>query len=107
MTTVETLFALQQIEFSRGAASAGTHVEALRRKLPQAFLARYDGATRRGRKLVSLVRDGVCTECHMRLPIGTLFEFSRGNDCVCDNCGRILHLPKTNGQTQPAATLVT
>lgn len=104
MRIVEALFALQEVDFSPKPSSPNRCIEDLRRLVPLPLLTKYDRAARRGRRLVSVVRDGVCTECHVRLPVGTLFEISRGNDCVCDNCGRILLERRAEEQTQAAGT---
>jgi len=40
------------------------------------------------------VRNGVCTECHLRVAIGALADLAHATDIqVCGNCGRYLYLP--------------
>src|SRR5690242_21018205 len=66
----------------------------LRNSTPQPILAHYDRFVVRGEKGVAVVRNQVCTGCHMRLPIGTINTLMQGNDVrLCDMCGRYLYLP--------------
>ncbi|HZL42232.1 MAG TPA: C4-type zinc ribbon domain-containing protein [Verrucomicrobiae bacterium] len=88
------LFNLQMLQFGE---AKDKHVEEskakLRAKIPAPILAHYDRLTVRGKKAVALVRDQVCTGCHMRLPIGVVATLMRGTDIqVCDTCGRYLLL---------------
>ncbi len=69
-------------------------VAELREKIPAQILGHYDRLVARGKKGVAVVRDQVCTGCHMRLPIGTITTLMRGDDIqLCDSCGRYLYLP--------------
>lgn len=66
----------------------------LRATIPQPILAHYDRLVTRGKKGVALVRNQVCTGCHMRLPIGTINTLMQHHDVqLCDSCGRYLLLP--------------
>lgn len=93
---MESLFALQQIQFSGRAHTADGEAESLklRAAVPAPILAHYDRLAVRGRKGVALVRNGVCGECHLRIPVGKLANLSSATDVqLCDNCGRYLHQP--------------
>ena len=92
---MESLLALQALEF--GGRKSGKEAEKarLREKVPAPILGHFDRLLARGKKGVSVIRNGVCTECHLRLPVGTLVTLARGEDIqICGNCGRYLHLPE-------------
>src|SRR5690348_9670846 len=89
------LLKLQALDFDE---PPGKNVEArkaeLRALIPQPILGHYDRLVVRGKKGVAVVRNQVCTGCHMRLPIGTINTLMQGNDVrLCDMCGRYLYLP--------------
>jgi len=91
---MESLARLQSIDFGEG---TGKNVEAakaeLRAKIPAQVLGHYDRLVARGKKGVALVRDQVCTGCHMRLPIGVITTLMHARDIqLCDSCGRYLYL---------------
>jgi predicted nucleic acid-binding Zn-ribbon protein len=77
----------------------------LRKSIPQPILAHYDRLVARGKKGVAIVRNQVCTGCHMRLPIGTINTLLQRNDIqLCDSCGRYLYIPEqTEGPVAQAA----
>ncbi len=92
---LQTLLKLQALEFNETTA---TDIEAsiaeLRAKIPAPIMGHYDRLVARGKKGVSVVRNQVCTGCHMRLPIGTINTLMQGADIqLCDSCGRYLYLP--------------
>lgn len=91
------LFKLQAIEFKESAETNPESVRTeLRNSIPQPVLAHYDRLAVRGKKGVAVVRNQVCTGCHMRLPIGTINTLMQRQDVqLCDNCGRYLYLPET------------
>ena len=111
------LLKLQSLEFDqpteKGAESQKVE---LRAKIPAPILAHYDRLAVRGKKGIALVRNQVCTGCHMRLPIGTINTLMQRQDVqLCDSCGRYLYLPEApetpvaetvaapNPETKPAA----
>jgi len=64
----------------------------LRLLIPPQILGHYDRLMVRGKKGVSVVRNGVCTECHMRLASGAHAQLLREEDImVCESCGRYLY----------------
>ena len=89
------LLKLQALDFDE---PPGKNVEArkaeLRALIPVQILGHYDRLVVRGKKGVAVVRNQVCTGCHMRLPIGTINTLMQGQDIqLCDTCGRYLYLP--------------
>jgi hypothetical protein len=92
---LQTLLKLQTYQFDETAEKVTEAQTAeLRSKVPQPILAHYDRLAVRGKKGVAVVRNQVCTGCHMRLPIGTINTLMQGTDIqLCDSCGRYLYLP--------------
>lgn len=65
----------------------------LRAKIPEPIVGHYDRMRARDKKAVAIVRNRVCSACHMSVPIGTITVLMRGSDIqLCGNCGRYLHL---------------
>jgi predicted nucleic acid-binding Zn-ribbon protein len=89
------LLKLQTLDFAETKnKSDETQRAELRAKIPQPILAHYDRSVARGKKGVAVVRNQVCTGCHMRLPIGTINTLMQSQDVqLCDTCGRYLYLP--------------
>jgi predicted nucleic acid-binding Zn-ribbon protein len=89
------LLKLQALEFDESPDKyTEAQVAELRSKVPAQILGHYDRLVARGKKGVAIVRNQVCTGCHMRLPIGTINTLMQGNDIrLCDSCGRYLYLP--------------
>ena len=91
----QNLLKLQELEFAdaRG-SSAEAAISQLRRKIPLPILEHYDRLVVRGKKGVAIVRNQVCTGCHMRIPIGAINTLMHGDDIqMCETCGRYLYLP--------------
>jgi hypothetical protein len=96
-TAVSSLYELQKIELLSPSDSTGTNaaVNRLRESISPDFLSVYDRYRLRGRKAVTVVRNGVCGECHLRIPLGTLVDLMHGDEVMrCGNCGRFLFLPE-------------
>ena len=94
---MEQLLALQTIQFdlppktTEGQAT----LEKYRDQIPSPILAHYGRLVLRGKKGVAIARNGVCGECHLRIPSGTLAALAYDNEVqLCDNCGRYLYLPE-------------
>ena len=88
------LLALQTLEFGGRKAGKDAERARLRAEIPEPILGHFDRLLARGKKGISLIRHGVCTGCHLRVPVGTLVTLARGADIqLCGNCGRYLHLP--------------
>lgn len=87
------------METKRLTAADKETIAALRAKIPQPILAHYDRMRVRGKLAVAIVRNKVCSACHMAVPIGVMAVLLRGDDIqLCGNCGRYLYLPE-----EPAA----
>jgi len=92
---MESLVALQALELGGRKTSKETERTRLRALVPEPILGHFDRLLSRGKKGVSVIRQGVCTECHLRVPVGTLVTLAKGVDIqICGNCGRYLHLPE-------------
>jgi predicted nucleic acid-binding Zn-ribbon protein len=93
--TLPNLLKLQSLEFGEVAdKNALAECVELRGKLPKPILDHYDRLRARGKKGVAVVRNQVCTGCHMRVPIGQITVLMRGEDIqLCETCGRYLYLP--------------
>jgi predicted nucleic acid-binding Zn-ribbon protein len=92
---MESLFSLQSLQLESTTKQADrTAAETLRKSIAAPILAHYDRLMAHGKKGVAVVRNGVCTECHIRVAIGALADLALGSDIqVCGNCGRYLYLP--------------
>ena len=92
---LQNLIKLQSIKFGE---SKDKNIEAstteLRAKIPPQILGHFDRLVARGKKGVAIVRNQVCTGCHMHLPIGVIMTLKHAQDIqLCENCGRYLYLP--------------
>jgi hypothetical protein len=106
MTNItKNLFDLQTLQLQSGSDQRNREraKEAIRKTIPGPVLVHYDRLLAHGKKGVAVVRNGVCTECHIRVASGTLASLAHETDVqVCGNCGRYLFLPAN----QPVAPLV-
>jgi hypothetical protein len=101
--TIQNLLKLQTIEFGSEKKS-DKHIAELRAIIPEPILGHYDRLRVREKKGVALVRNQVCTGCHMRLPIGVIATLMQDRDIqLCDSCGRYLYLEL---QTAPVEVVV-
>jgi predicted nucleic acid-binding Zn-ribbon protein len=106
------LLNLQALQFNEtGEKSTEAKVAELKALIPQPILAHYERLVARGKKGVALIRNQVCTGCHMRLPIGTINTLMQGQDVqLCDSCGRYLCLPSPEvpppAQTESASKAI-
>lgn len=93
---LENLFTLQHLTLHAECSPADrrTEIERLRNLAPAPVLAHFDRLVSRGKHSVALVRHGVCGECHLRIPSGTLASLVAPRDLhLCDSCGCYLLLP--------------
>ena len=100
------LLTLQTLEFDSPEKKLDeAQVKELREKIPQQILAHYDRLRARGKRGIAIVRNSVCTGCHMLLPVGVVTKLMHDNDIqLCDTCGRYLYLPEP-AETQPVANV--
>jgi hypothetical protein len=99
---LQILLKLQALDFADPPPkNAEADKAGLRKRVPEPILGHYDRLVARGKKGVAVVRNQVCTGCHMRLPIGTINTVMQGQDIqICDSCGRYLCLEPA---VEPAA----
>jgi predicted nucleic acid-binding Zn-ribbon protein len=92
---LQNLLKLQALEFGEAATkSVEAQAAELRGNIPLPILGHYDRLRVRGKKGVAVVRNQVCTGCHMHVPIGQITVLMRGEDVqLCESCGRYLYLP--------------
>jgi predicted nucleic acid-binding Zn-ribbon protein len=87
------LLKLQALDFDEATDVSESQRTELRNGIPQPILGHYDRLAARGKKGVAVIRNQVCTGCHMRLPIGTINTLMQNHDIqLCDTCGRYLYL---------------
>jgi uncharacterized protein len=94
---LQNLIKLQSIQFGevKDKNAEATTAE-LRAKIPSPILVHYDRLVAHRKKGVAIVRNQVCTGCHMHLPIGVIMTLKHAQDIqLCENCGRYLYLPPT------------
>ena len=91
---IRNLIKLQALDFSEiKDKNTETATAELRGKIPPQILGHYDRLVVRGKKGVALIRNQVCTGCHMFLPVAVVATLKRGEDIqLCDSCGRYLYL---------------
>jgi len=89
--TVEDLLLLQNLEL--GETTKTPEILALRSTILPKALIQYDRLQQRGKKGVALVRNGVCTGCHIRVTVGTINMLMLGlTPLSCESCGRFLYI---------------
>jgi predicted nucleic acid-binding Zn-ribbon protein len=95
-TIVENLLALQKLilQPTKPGPDQQTKINELRTKVPGPVLDHFDRMVSRGRNGVALVRHGMCGECHIRIPVGTLSSLVSPKDVyLCETCACYLLLP--------------
>jgi hypothetical protein len=105
---LQNLLKLQALEFGEVASKdVESEVAALRGQIPPPILGHYDRLRARDKKGVALIRNQVCTGCHMLQPIGKISIIMRDEDIqLCDSCGRYLFLQPEGAapEAAPAAS---
>jgi predicted nucleic acid-binding Zn-ribbon protein len=94
---MQQLLALQALELDTKPLTLKHEGEILklREKVPAAILTHFNRLIARGKKGVAIARNGVCSECHLRVTPGTLASLAYTTEThLCDNCGRYLYLPE-------------
>jgi predicted nucleic acid-binding Zn-ribbon protein len=91
---LQNLLKLQALEFDGTISKADEkEIAGLRAGIPAPILGHYDRMRARKKKGVAIVRNQVCTGCHMRLPMGTIMTLMHNTDIQLCDCGRYLYLP--------------
>jgi hypothetical protein len=105
---LQNLIKLQSLQFGEVKdKNAEATMAELRAKIPSQILGHYDRLVAHGKKGVAIVRNQVCTSCHIRLPLGVIMTLMHGQDIqLCENCGRYLCLPPAvkTGVTEPTVS---
>ena len=103
---MESLIALQELQLkARKSAVSKEEIINLRSTVPDPILAHFDRLISRGKKGVALVRNGVCSACHLKISSGTLGQLPYSTDIhLCDSCGRYLYLPPETETPAPVET---
>jgi len=91
---IQNLLKLQALDFEEvEEKDAEAAIASLRAKIPPQILGHYDRLVARGKKGVAMVRNQVCTGCHMRQPVGVILTLKHDQDIqLCESCGRYLYL---------------
>jgi hypothetical protein len=91
---IKNLLKLQSLEFDEQVGpDMEKRIAELRAKIPAPILGHYDRLVARGKKGTAIIRNEVCTGCHMHVPRGVVLTLMRGEDIqLCENCGRYLYL---------------
>jgi len=97
---LQNLYTLQTLDLG-GSKADPTQAAALRAGIPDWMLANYDRARARGKKGIALVRNHVCTNCRMQVPVAVTASLTAGMIQVCGNCGLYLCLPQPDEQAAP------
>ena len=103
---IKSLLQLQSLEFHGKASPAQEkQIAELRAQIPPPVLAHYERLVARGKKGVALVRNQVCTACHINVPRGVVVTLMNNTDIqLCVNCGRYLYLAEPTAATpEPVA----
>ena len=101
--TIQNLLKLQSFEFGDEKGTAKQIAE-LRTSIPEPILGHYDRLRVRDKRGVAVVRNQVCSGCHMRLPIGVITTLMQDRDIqLCDSCGRYLYLEIQTAPVEPVA----
>ena len=94
---MENLLKLQKLEMETKKVSAVVkdEIQVLRQLIAAPMLTHYDRLRVRGKKGVAIVRNGVCSECHVQVAVGVVPTLMHADDIqLCGNCGRYLFLPE-------------
>jgi predicted nucleic acid-binding Zn-ribbon protein len=103
-TILGKLLKLQSLEFGHSTIEAQVQIRQLRAQIPSAMLHHFDRFTARGKQGLAVVRNQVCSGCHLRVPVGIFAALMHGDQVeTCASCGRYLYLPKVPAQEMPQA----
>lgn len=109
-TLVETLLEAQPIllQKAQNQITRRTVLKRLEETIPAPVLSHYLRMVEQGRKGAVVVRNGVCSGCHLRVASGIVAALVHPTDLhLCDNCGAYLMLaPEEMPQTHPVPELV-
>ncbi|HEX9048299.1 MAG TPA: C4-type zinc ribbon domain-containing protein [Verrucomicrobiae bacterium] len=99
---IENLLKLQALDFDDTVEETDARIAELRAKVPAQILGHYDRLLARGKKGVAIVRNDVCTGCHVQVPRAVTMTLMRNEDIqVCESCGRYLYLAPAPPAPEP------
>jgi predicted nucleic acid-binding Zn-ribbon protein len=85
-------------------ANAEALIESLRSNLPMNVALAHDRLRAAGQRSVAEVRHGVCTRCHMTVPLEMLAALRLSESPArCENCGRFIYLVEEEPSDQQPA----
>jgi hypothetical protein len=102
---LQNLYTLQTLDLG-GSRFDASKVAILRAGIPEGMLANYDRARARGKKGIALLRNHVCTNCRIQVPVAITLALAAGTIQVCGNCGLYLCLPQPDEQATPAPAAI-
>lgn len=94
---IDCLMAIQEVQWktAKTTSNRAEQLVALRTQVPEFLLRTFDSFVARQKKPVAIVRNGVCSECHLQIAMGILGALAFGQGVQqCGNCGRFLYLPE-------------
>jgi predicted nucleic acid-binding Zn-ribbon protein len=90
---IKNLLKLQTIEFDKKSDASADEIAKLRATVPPQIMGHYDRLVVRGKRGVAVIRNQVCTACHVQVPRSTVLTLMRVEYIqICGNCGRYLYL---------------
>ena len=98
---LQNLYRLQMLDLN-GAKSS--QMAALRAGIPDGILASYDRQRARRKKGIAIVRNHVCGNCRMKVPLWITASLMTGAVQSCGNCGTYLCLPDPAEEAAAAPT---
>ena len=82
-------------------------VQQLNAEVPAPLLAHFLRLAAQGRPGVTLVRNGVCSGCHIRVPAAVVHALVRADDVhLCEHCSAYLLLPAEEAQALKMAPVL-
>jgi predicted nucleic acid-binding Zn-ribbon protein len=101
---IKILLKLQTIEIDKKSAASAVEIAELRAMVPAQIIGHYDRFVLRGKRGVAVIRNQVCTACHVQVPRSVVLTLMRDEDIqICGNCGRYLCLAEETPTPPPAA----
>lgn len=71
--------------------------EDILKNIEKDFLVEYERIKNRNKNAVVLVKNNICSGCHMEIPLYILSRLHNNDSIIrCDNCGRILFMERKN-----------
>jgi predicted nucleic acid-binding Zn-ribbon protein len=111
-TLVENLLAAQKALRAPSPAEKDALLLRLQKSTPASVLAHFLRLISQGRNGVTVVRHGVCSGCHLKVPSSVVAALSKPTDLhLCENCGSYLllapeEMPSDAPPTVPTACAV-